>query len=195
MTETIRLIVGVSGAQAPGLGLAVLRALQTVPGTESHLVVDRATLDARQGLTGEDFAKLADVTYSPGDLGAAISSGSFRTAGMVIAPCSMRTVAAIATGNTADLVTRAADVCLKERRRLVLVPDETPWNLISIRNMEIITLAWRHDPAARPGVLPPAEDNGGLAAAHRGKDPRPVRPGTRPVHPLGGRRPRCCPVR
>ena len=141
MTETIRLIVGVSGAQAPGLGLAVLRALQTVPGTESHLVVDRATLDARQGLTGEDFAKLADVTYSPGDLGAAISSGSFRTAGMVIAPCSMRTVAAIATGNTADLVTRAADVCLKERRRLVLVPDETPWNLISIRNMEIITLA------------------------------------------------------
>ena len=141
MTETIRLIVGVSGAQAPGLGLAVLRALQTVPGTESHLVVDRATLDAEQGLTGEDFAKLADVTYSPGDLGAAISSGSFRTAGMVIAPCSMRTVAAIATGNTADLVTRAADVCLKERRRLVLVPDETPWNLISIRNMEIITLA------------------------------------------------------
>lgn len=141
MTETIRLIVGVSGAQAPGLGLAVLRALQTVPGTESHLVVDRATLDARQGLTGEDFAKLADVTYSPGDLGAAISSGSFRTAGMVIAPCSMRTVAAIATGNTADLVTRAADVCLKERRRLILVPDETPWNLISIRNMEIITLA------------------------------------------------------
>jgi polyprenyl P-hydroxybenzoate/phenylacrylic acid decarboxylase-like protein len=141
VTETIRLIVGVSGAQAPGLGLAVLRALQTVPGTESHLVVDRATLDAEQGLTGEDFAKLADVTYSPGDLGAAISSGSFRTAGMVIAPCSMRTVAAIATGNTADLVTRAADVCLKERRRLVLVPDETPWNLISIRNMEIITLA------------------------------------------------------
>ena len=141
MTETIRLIVGVSGAQAPGLGLAVLRALQSVPGTESHLVVDRATLDAEQGLTGEDFAKLADVTYSPGDLGAAISSGSFRTAGMVIAPCSMRTVAAIATGNTADLVTRAADVCLKERRRLVLVPDETPWNLISIRNMEIITLA------------------------------------------------------
>lgn len=141
MTETIRLIVGVSGAQAPGLGLAVLRALQTVPGTESHLVVDRATLAAEQGLTGEDFAKLADVTYSPGDLGAAISSGSFRTAGMVIAPCSMRTVAAIATGNTADLLTRAADVCLKERRRLVLVPDETPWNLISIRNMEIITLA------------------------------------------------------
>ena len=141
MTETIRLIVGVSGAQAPGLGLAVLRALQTVPGTESHLVVDRATLDAEQGLTGEDVAKLADVTYSPGVLGAAISSGSFRTAGMVIAPCSMRTVAAIATGNTADLVTRAADVCLKERRRLVLVPDETPWNLISIRNMEIITLA------------------------------------------------------
>jgi len=141
VTETIRLIVGVSGTQAPGLGLAVLQALQTVPGTESHLVVDRATLDAGQGLTGEDFANLADVTYSPGDLGAAISSGSFRTAGMVIAPCSMRTVAAIATGNTADLVTRAADVCLKERRRLVLVPDETPWNLISIRNMEIITLA------------------------------------------------------
>ena len=141
VTKATRLIVGISGAQSPGLGLAVLRALQTVPSVESHLVVARTTVDASQGLTEEDFAKLADVTYSPGDLGAAISSGSFRTAGMVVAPCSMRTVAAIASGNTADLVTRAADVCLKERRRLVLVPDESPWDLAGIRNMEIITLA------------------------------------------------------
>jgi polyprenyl P-hydroxybenzoate/phenylacrylic acid decarboxylase-like protein len=136
MKETSRLIVGVSGTQAPGLSLVLLRALQRVPGTETHLVVARSAAGSEQ-----DFAKLADVTYSPDDLGAAISSGSFRTAGMVVAPCSMRTLAAIATGNTADLVTRAADVCLKERRRLVLVPDESPWNLISIRNMETVTLA------------------------------------------------------
>ena len=134
-----RLIIGVSGAQAPALGLALLHAVQSMPETESHLVVATAALVS--GLTEDDFAKLADVTYPAADLGAAISSGSFRTAGMVIAPCSLATVAAIASGNSADLVTRAADVCLKERRRLVLVPDESPWSRADIDNMQIITLA------------------------------------------------------
>jgi polyprenyl P-hydroxybenzoate/phenylacrylic acid decarboxylase-like protein len=140
-----RLIVGVSGSSAPQLGLAVLRALHEAPGVETHLVMSRG---ARRSIAAEmgpgatrEFTGLADWTYRPEDLGAAISSGSFRTAGMVVVPCSMRTLAAIATGNTADLLTRAADVCLKERRRLVLVTRETPLNLIHIRNMETVTLA------------------------------------------------------
>ncbi|HEY6497198.1 MAG TPA: UbiX family flavin prenyltransferase [Trebonia sp.] len=140
-----RLIVGVSGSSAPQLGLAVLRALREVPGTEIHLVMSRGagrSIAAEMGDEAEgQFTALADVTYQPENLAAAISSGSFRTAGMVVVPCSMRSLAAIATGNTGDLLTRAADVCLKERRRLVLVTRETPLNLIHIRNMETVTLA------------------------------------------------------
>lgn len=140
-----RLIVGVSGSSAPQLGLAVLRALREVPGMEIHLVLSRGasrSIAAEMGdQAGAEFAALADVTYQPDNLAAAVSSGSFRTAGMVVVPCSMRTLAAVATGNTGDLLTRAADVCLKERRRLVLVTRETPLNLIHIRNMETVTLA------------------------------------------------------
>ena len=89
----------------------------------------------------EELVDLADVAYDPDDMAAAVSSGSFMTLGMAIVPCSMRTLAAVATGNTGDLLSRAADVCLKERRRLVLVTRETPLNLIHIRNMETVTLA------------------------------------------------------
>ena len=88
-----------------------------------------------------EFEALADVFYEPEDFGAAISSGSFRTMGMAVVPCSMKTLATIATGTVTDLLTRAADVCLKERRRLVVVPRETPLSLIHIRNMETVTLA------------------------------------------------------
>jgi polyprenyl P-hydroxybenzoate/phenylacrylic acid decarboxylase-like protein len=140
-----RLIVGISGSSAPQLGLAVLRALHEVPGVETHLVVSRGatrSIAAEMGDGAErEFTALADVTYEPDNLAAAIASGSFRTAGMVVVPCSMRTLSAVATGNSADLLTRAADVCLKERRRLVLVARETPLNLIHIRNMETVTLA------------------------------------------------------
>ena len=140
-----RLIVGVSGSSAPQLGLAVLRALREVPGMEIHLVISRGaarSIAAEMGDEAEaEFTALADATYQPDNLAAAIASGSFRTAGMVVVPCSMRTLAAVATGNTGDLLTRAADVCLKERRRLVLVTRETPLNLIHIRNMETVTLA------------------------------------------------------
>jgi polyprenyl P-hydroxybenzoate/phenylacrylic acid decarboxylase-like protein len=140
-----RLIVGVSGSSAPQLGLAVLRALREVPDLEIHLVLSRGAARSIAAEMGDEaaagFSALADVTYQPDNLAAAIASGSFRTVGMVVVPCSMRTLAAVATGNTGDLLTRAADVCLKERRRLVLVTRETPLNLIHIRNMETVTLA------------------------------------------------------
>jgi polyprenyl P-hydroxybenzoate/phenylacrylic acid decarboxylase-like protein len=140
-----RLIVGVSGSSAPQLGLAVLRALRGVGDMEIHLVVSRGATRSIAAELGdgaaEEFTALADVSYQPGNLAAAVASGSFRTDGMVVVPCSMRTLAAVATGDTGDLLTRAADVCLKERRRLVLVTRETPLNLIHIRNMETVTLA------------------------------------------------------
>jgi polyprenyl P-hydroxybenzoate/phenylacrylic acid decarboxylase-like protein len=140
-----RLIVGVSGSSAPQLGLAVLTALREIPGLEVHLVLSGGAVRCIAAEMGDgaekSFTALADVSYQPDDLAAAISSGSFRTDGMVVVPCSMRTLAAVATGTTGDLLSRAADVCLKERRRLVLVTRETPLNLIHIRNMETVTLA------------------------------------------------------
>jgi polyprenyl P-hydroxybenzoate/phenylacrylic acid decarboxylase-like protein len=139
-----RLIIGVSGSSAPQLGWTVLQALHRHPDIETHLVISRGadtTIQLEMGADRADFEALADVSYDPDDLGAAISSGSFRTIGMAVVPCSMKTLAAIAAGTSTDLLTRAADVCLKERRRLVLVTRETPLNLIHIRNMETVTLA------------------------------------------------------
>lgn len=139
-----RLVVGVTGSSAPQLGLAFLEALRGIDGVQSHLIVSRgAELSIKQEMSVDAarFRELADVSYDPADLAAPVSSGSFRTMGMVIIPCSMRTLSAVATGNSADLVSRAADVCLKERRRVVLVTRETPLNLIHIRNMETVTLA------------------------------------------------------
>lgn len=139
-----RLVVGMSGSSAPQLGIALLEALHHHPEVETHLVISegaRRSLALEAGTDPDRIAKLADVSYSPSDLAAAISSGSFLTEGMVVIPCSMRTLAAVATGNSADLLTRAADVTLKERRRLVLVTRESPLNLIHIRNMETVTLA------------------------------------------------------
>jgi polyprenyl P-hydroxybenzoate/phenylacrylic acid decarboxylase-like protein len=139
-----RLVVGVTGSSAPQLGLAFLEALRGIESVESHVIVSRgAELSIKQEMSidAARFRELADVAYDPSDLAAPVSSGSFKTMGMVIIPCSMRTLSAVATGNSADLVSRAADVCLKERRRVVLVTRETPLNLIHIRNMETVTLA------------------------------------------------------
>jgi len=139
-----RLIVGMSGSSAPHLGVTLLELLREDPSVETHLIMSRgAATSIRIELQREpaEVAALADVVYEPDDLAASVSSGSFLTVGMVVMPCSMRTLAAIATGNTTELLSRAADVCLKERRRLVLVTRETPLSLIHIRNMETATLA------------------------------------------------------
>ena len=139
-----RLIIGVSGSSGPHLGWATLLALHDHPEVETHLVLSKGadmTIHLEMGKKRSDFEALADVCYDPNDFGAAISSGSFQTLGMVVVPCSMKSLASMATGICDDLLTRAADVCLKERRRLVVVPRETPLNLIHIRNMEALTLA------------------------------------------------------
>ena len=136
-----RLVVGVSGASGAVLGLRVLEVCAEL-GVETHLVASRAaalTLAQETGLTLADLAAKASVTYRAGDVGAAIASGSYPTLGMIIAPCSVRTMSEIATGVTASLLTRAADVTLKERRRLVLMVRETPLHLGHLRTMTALT--------------------------------------------------------
>jgi flavin prenyltransferase len=132
-----RLVVGVTGASGAAYGVRVLDALRAL-GVESHLVATRAaalTLKLETDLSIADLGAKAAVTYRPADIGAAIASGSFRTAGMIVAPCSVRTMSEIATGVTASLLTRAADVTLKERRPLVLMVRETPLHLGHLRTM------------------------------------------------------------
>ncbi|MEY4555059.1 MAG: Phenolic acid decarboxylase subunit [Pseudomonadota bacterium] len=132
-----RLIVGISGASGVTYGVRVLDALREL-GVESHLVVTRAallTLSQETDLSADDLMSRADVSHRLNDVGASIASGSFRTMGMVIAPCSVRTMSEIATGVTSTLLTRAADVVLKERRPLVLMVRETPLHLGHLRTM------------------------------------------------------------
>lgn len=132
-----RLIVGISGASGVTYGVRVLDALREL-GVESHLVVTRAallTLSQETDLSADDLLGRADVSHRLNDVGASIASGSFRTMGMIIAPCSVRTMSEIATGVTSTLLTRAADVVLKERRPLVLMVRETPLHLGHLRTM------------------------------------------------------------
>lgn len=139
-----RLVVGMSGSSAPQLGVAFLKAVRELGAVETHFVISegaRRSIELELGTEPADVEKLADVAYDARDLGAALSSGSFPTMGMVVIPCSMRTLAAVAAGTSDNLLTRAADVTLKERRRLVLVVRETPLNYIHIKNMETVTLA------------------------------------------------------
>ncbi|MEX0637502.1 MAG: UbiX family flavin prenyltransferase, partial [Burkholderiales bacterium] len=140
--EAKRLIVGITGATGTAYGLRLLEELRAAKGWESHLVLtDAGVLNAHQelGLKRKDIERLAHQCYHPKDIGAAIASGSFLTAGMIIAPCSMKTLAAVAHAHADDLVSRAADVVLKERRRLVLLPREAPLNLAHLRNMVQVT--------------------------------------------------------
>jgi 4-hydroxy-3-polyprenylbenzoate decarboxylase len=132
-----RLIVGISGASGVIYGIRMLEALRALP-VESHLVLSHAaevTLACETGMKVAALRDLADVWYPQADIGAAIASGSFSTLGMVIAPCSIRSMSEIATGVTGTLLTRAADVVLKERRRLVLMVRETPLHAGHLRNM------------------------------------------------------------
>ncbi|GHD94628.1 MULTISPECIES: UbiX family flavin prenyltransferase [Pseudocitrobacter] len=138
---TKRMIVGISGASGFQYGVKALELLQKLD-VEVHLVVSKGAEKTCQLETDyrlEDVFAMADVVHPIGHLGAAISSGSFKTAGMIVAPCSMRTLGAIAHCLTDNLLTRAADVVLKERRRLVLLARETPLNLGHIRNMGAVT--------------------------------------------------------
>ena len=137
-----RLIVAITGATGSIYGMRMLQLLRALGGWESHLVVsDAGVLNAWQeyGLKRKDVEKLADVVHSPRDVGATIASGSFITQGMVIAPCSMKTLAGVAHAYSDNLITRAADVILKERRRLVLLTREAPLNLAHLRNMLAVT--------------------------------------------------------
>jgi 4-hydroxy-3-polyprenylbenzoate decarboxylase len=132
-----RVVVGISGASGVIYGVRALDALREL-GIETHLVVSRAaalTLSQETELSLAELTAKADVSYRIGEVGAAIASGSFRTLGMIAAPCSVRTMSEIATGVTSSLLTRAADVTLKERRPLVLMVRETPLHLGHLRTM------------------------------------------------------------
>jgi 4-hydroxy-3-polyprenylbenzoate decarboxylase len=133
-----RIIVGMTGATGAAIGVELLHQLRESREVETHLILSRwslTTLHLETGLSANDVARLADVVYGWNDQAAAISSGSFLTDGMVVAPCSMKTLAGIRTGYADGLIARAADVTLKEHRRLVLVPRETPLNEIHLENM------------------------------------------------------------
>ena len=138
---TQRLVVGITGATGAVYGVRLLERARAL-GVQTHLVVTPAgVLNAHHelGLDRRALEALADCSYAPGDVGACLASGSFDTAAMVVAPCSMKTLAAIAHGLADNLLTRAADVTLKERRRLLLMVRETPFNLAHLRNMTAVT--------------------------------------------------------
>jgi polyprenyl P-hydroxybenzoate and phenylacrylic acid decarboxylases len=142
MNARRRLVVGVTGATGAVYAQRLLQVLREMPDVETHLVISPAgvlTIKHELGLTRAAFSELAHEVHSFRDVGASLASGSFATAGMVVAPCSVRTLAAVAHGFSDNLITRAADVTLKERRRLVLMLRETPLNLAHLRNMTAVT--------------------------------------------------------
>jgi 4-hydroxy-3-polyprenylbenzoate decarboxylase len=137
-----RFIVGISGASGSIYGVRLLEMLQQLPHVQTHLVVTEAghlNLQHELGISKKDVELLADIVHSVRNIGASIASGSFLVDGMVVAPCSMRTLAATANGLSDNLITRAADVMLKERRRLILMVRESPLNLAHLRNMVSVT--------------------------------------------------------
>ena len=137
-----KIIVAITGATGSIYGTRLLEILQTIDDVESHLILSSAgalTAQCELGMDKSSISALADVVHNPKDIGATLSSGSFLTHGMVIAPCSMKTLGCIANGIADNLVSRAADVVLKERRRLVLMVRETPLNLVHLRNMTTLS--------------------------------------------------------
>ena len=190
-----RLVVGITGASGVVYGLRALDALAEL-GVESHLVLSRSaalTLKQEAGLSPSSLAARATASYQVGDVGAAIASGSFKALGMLIAPCSVRTMSEIATGVTANLITRAADVALKERRPLVLMIRETPFHLGHLRTM--VRLAEMGATLAPPlpafyaepqSVEQMVDQSVGRALDLFGLDWRAVRRWGRDVGPIGG---------
>jgi 4-hydroxy-3-polyprenylbenzoate decarboxylase len=137
-----RLVIAITGATGAVYGVRLLQVLQAIPAVETHLVVSDAavlTLQQETGMQRKEVEALADVVHKQHNVGAAIASGSFQSDGMIVAPCSMKTLASVAHGLSDNLVARAADVALKERRRLVLMVRETPFNLAHLRNMTAVT--------------------------------------------------------
>jgi flavin prenyltransferase len=137
-----RLVVGVTGATGSAYAIRLLEMARAVEDVETHLVVSASgVLNVRHelGLSRQQIHELADRVYNIRDVGATLASGAFSTTGMIVVPCSMRTLAAVAMGLSDNLITRAADVTLKERRRLVMVVRETPFNLAHLRNMTAVT--------------------------------------------------------
>jgi 4-hydroxy-3-polyprenylbenzoate decarboxylase len=140
--KTRRIIVAITGATGAVYGVRLLQRLSATPGVETHLVISDAaalTLHQEVGMQKRDVEALAHVVHKNREIGASVASGSFHTDGMVIAPCSMKTLAAVAHGLSDNLIARAADVVLKERRRLILMVRETPFNLAHLRNMTAVT--------------------------------------------------------
>ncbi len=137
-----RIVIAITGATGAVYGVRLLQVLQQLPGVETHLVISDAavlTLHEETGLARREVEALAHVVHKAHNVGATIASGSYRIDAMVIAPCSMKTLAAVAHGLADNLIARAADVTLKERRRLVLMVRETPFNLAHLRNMTAVT--------------------------------------------------------
>ena len=133
-----RIVIGLSGASGAPVGLEILRYFQSRPEVESHLIISRGaeeTIRQECELSLDEVRALADVVYEQRDIGAAVASGSFKTLGMMVVPASMKTLAGLASGYSDNLLLRAADVCLKERRRLVLAARESPLSNIHLRNM------------------------------------------------------------
>lgn len=142
MSVKKRLIIAITGATGAIYGVRMLQVLQTQPEWETHLVISSAglvNLKHELNMTRDQLNALADVTHGINDIAATIASGGFKTEGMIIVPCSMKTLAAVAHGFGDNLISRGADVVLKERRRLVVMPRETPLHLVHIRNMAIVT--------------------------------------------------------
>jgi 4-hydroxy-3-polyprenylbenzoate decarboxylase len=157
----MRLIVAMTGATGAPLGVRLLEVLRELPDVETHLVLSkwaRATIELETTRSVEEVQALADVVYSPNDQAAPISSGSYPIDGMIVVPCSMKTLAGIRIGFADDLIGRAADVCLKERRKLMLVPRETPLsevhldNMLALSRMGVVIFppmpAWYNQPAS-----------------------------------------------
>lgn len=142
MNRKKRLILAMTGATGAVYGVRMLQVLQAQDEWETHLVISSAgivNLKHEMDMKLAELVKLADVSHGINEIAASISSGGFKTEGMIIAPCSMKTLSAVAHGFGDNLISRAADVVLKERRRLVVMPRETPLNLIHIRNMAAVT--------------------------------------------------------